>query len=56
MLAEGGAIVLTKVQLAYDNFEKEPLDSWAEKLHPSSLYRVSDMKSVDMSFPSLIGT
>ena len=38
------------MQPAYDNFEKEPLDSWAEKLHLKFFVtRVSDMKSVEIS-------
>ena len=50
MLVDGGAIVLTKVQPAYDNLEKEPLDSWAEKLWLTFFVtRVSDMKSVVIS-------
>lgn len=50
MVVDGGAIVLTKVQPAYDNLEKEPLDSWAEKLWLTFFVtRVSDMKSVEIS-------
>ena len=52
-----GAIILTMMQPAYDNLEKElDLDSWHEKLCLKFFVtRVSDMKSVvisDLSHPN----
>jgi hypothetical protein len=57
LLVDEGAIILTMMQPAYDNLEKElDLDSWHEKLCLKFFVtRVSDMKSVvisDLSHPN----